>query len=108
MVEKYYSKYGQVAVIYSPGYGLGWSTEHDDAREFLAFDKQLAQLVEAEKYNEAEEYVRVILDGRYLGSAVKKLEIQWVNLGDRFLINNYDGSESVEILGPNNENIMTA
>ena len=36
MVEKYYNENGELGVLYSPGFGAGWSTWHN---EELAYDK---------------------------------------------------------------------
>ena len=40
MVEKL-ERDGKVAILYSPGYGAGWSTWNDDIAEELVFDKDL-------------------------------------------------------------------
>ena len=37
MVEKYYNENGELGVLYSPGFGAGWSTW---SNEELAYDKR--------------------------------------------------------------------
>lgn len=87
---------GKVAVIVSPGFGAGWSTWADDA-ELAVFAPDVVAWIEAGKpaIDEDDAF------GRYgylggLGSA----EVQWIPMGARFHIDEYDGSESLVILGP--------
>lgn len=90
---------GKVAVLYSPGYGAGWYTWHQDER--LLYHPKLVELVELGK-NEAitKELVDSIFPdfGGYLGGA-KSLEIEWIEEGTQFRIEEYDGYESITILG---------
>lgn len=87
---------GKVAVIVSPGFGAGWSTWADDLPNSV-FAPDVVAWIEAGKPD-------VELDdtfGEYgytggLGDA----EIEWVPKGSRFIIDEYDGSETLHILGP--------
>ncbi len=99
---------GLVAVLYSPGFGAGWSTwstVNGHGHE-LVFDpnvvalvedrdngkitnEQLVQLVESyceRKYGKNEVYC----------GGVDDLQIEWIPEGTQFKINEYDGSESIE------------
>lgn len=102
---------GKVAVLYSPGFGAGWSTwMGDDHAAVLLYHPKIVQLVEENKRDEitndlckeilglpAEDYVCT------LGSM--DLEIKWVEEGCRFEINDYDGSESIHIIGDRSYNV---
>jgi hypothetical protein len=87
---------GKVAVLYSPGYGAGWSTW--GAPQELVFDPEIVALVEADKHDE----VPALLSARgydfYAGGA-EDLSIKWLPEGTAFRINEYDGNESVEVIG---------
>jgi ferredoxin-thioredoxin reductase catalytic subunit len=91
-------KDGKVAVVYSPGFGAGWSTWADDeAQERLCLDKELAQAVLDGDPKRAEEIGESICPGMYTGG-VRDLTIEWLDPGTRFEINEYDGSESVRYI----------
>ena len=90
---------GLIAVLYSPEYGGTWSY----GVEALAFDKEIIELVllddiygavklAIEKYKD--EY------DNYAFTAEYYLRVEWIPKGTRFKITEYDGSESVEIIGP--------
>ena len=87
---------GQVAVIYSPGYGAGWSTwaQEDDLSQL--FDPQLVHLIEQAVQDEILAYCSLRWPDQYQGGA-RDLAVAWVPLGDHFRIHEYDGSERVEI-----------
>lgn len=89
---------GRVAVLYSPGYGAGWSTWADpELQERLLFDPAVVAWVEAGKEGplpDLEQKYGVLAEGFYDGGS-KVLSIRWVPLGVRFRIHEYDGSESV-------------
>lgn len=40
MVEKYYNEDGELGVLYSPGFGAGWSTWD---RDELAYDRRIVE-----------------------------------------------------------------
>jgi hypothetical protein len=85
---------GHVAVVYSPGYGAGWSTWNQEYGDELVFDPGTVDLVLAGKWEELESYLTLKYPGAYLGG-VGNLEVKWVPVGTRFRINEYDGNESV-------------
>jgi hypothetical protein len=89
---------GKIAILYSPGYGAGWSTWNDiKYREFLLHDEKLVELVETNQHDKIEEYVKSVYPGKYvcvLGA--QQLQIEWVSPGTQFLIADYDGYESIQ------------
>ena len=86
---------GKVAVIVSPGYGAGWSTWADDSR-VAVFAPDVVEWIEAGKPELAEGQ----FDGYgYLGGLFDA-EIEWLPVGTRFEIDEYDGSESLRLLTP--------
>jgi len=88
---------GKVAVLVSPGFGAGWST-WADASEAALFAPDVVEWVEAGR-PESTDPVEAFGKYGYLGG-LKDVVIEWVPVGTRFVIREYDGSESLEILGP--------
>ena len=86
---------GKVAVIVSGGFGAGWSTWNNEHAEFLMFDEGLVC------FKELNEDVAVV--SRYLESkgidaftgGWDKAQIKWLDVGARFTIDEYDGSETL-------------
>ena len=101
---------GQVAVLYSPGFGAGWSSWSDD-KEWFLFDSGLAELVlDGANEERIERYVRDSFGGGeyaggYLGGS-SDLIVEWLPVGQRFRIHEYDGSESIVL--EQDEEIWTA
>lgn len=89
---------GKVAVIVSPGFGAGWSTW---ASEDDAFDPAVVAWIEAGKPKESQPYPRNTKpDGQYIYTGgLQTAEIEWLEQGTQFRINEYDGQESLEIIG---------
>lgn len=100
---------GRVAVLYSPGYGAGWSTWNSirEGSEALLFDPSIVYMVEEmNKLSEEDpirkdwltnirDYCERTYPDCYLGGA-DDLQIEWIMRGVPFKINEYDGSESIE------------
>ena len=92
---------GLVAVLYSPGFGAGWSTWADNVatRRAMLFDPVIADIVDrrAADWQEKAEAIAVIkyLDA-YLGG-LKDLRVKWLLLGTQFRVTEYDGDEDIEI-----------
>lgn len=100
---------GKVAVLYSPGYGAGWSTWADfELAQKLIFDPEIVAWVENGKegeYPDLETKYGVLMDGFHDGGSID-LKIRWVPIGTKFRIHEYDGSESVIL--ENEENWIMA
>jgi len=88
---------GKVAVLYSPGYGAGWSTW--GSGENSLFDPLIVEWVENGKIGEIP--TKNLPKRFYLGGA-DQLEIEWIPVGTLFRIEEYDGSESIEYLSETN------
>lgn len=85
---------GCVAVLYSPDFGAGWYTWN---RNINVFDSEMVEAIN-DKGKLIEIAARNYPDA-YLGG-IDDLKIAWVPQGMRFTITEYDGAESVVILGP--------
>ena len=90
---------GKVAVIYSPGFGAGWSTWNTEDNEYgeeLIFDPGLADLIISGRSQEQiEAYVTLKWPGAYIGG-LRDAQVEWVVQGIEFKITEYDGSESLQ------------
>ena len=86
---------GKVAVLYSPGFGAGWYTWNRANPEIL-FDPGIVKLVEKKKFDELETYVTLKYPDIYTGG-IRDLEVMWISEGALFKVNEYDGSESIEL-----------
>ncbi len=90
-----------VAVLYSPGFGAGWSTWADEKfQETMLFDADVVQAVLDGNREQAAALVEARFPGEYvcvLGAA--NLKVQWIPEGSSFEVEEYDGSESIHILG---------
>ena len=80
---------GKVAVAVSGGFGAGWSTWND----VHPCDARFNSLFLAGKHEEAAELCEELRLG-YTGGA-SQVEIVWVELGEKFIITEYDGSEGL-------------
>lgn len=88
-------KDGKVAVLISPGYGAGWSTWGDSKS---CFDGELAQAILDEKPKaELVSIANKNWPDQYTGG-IYQLYVEWIPEKVAFRINEYDGSESLEII----------
>lgn len=97
MVEKYYDGDGSVGVLYSPGFGAGWSTWNNNE---LAFDKRIVEKWLNERPDEDTMRDYIISLGYpepYMGG-YRDLEFAVVPKGKTVFIGEYDGSESIETI----------
>lgn len=96
---------GKVAVLVSHGFGAGWYSWHHI--EALVFDPIVVDMVETGRQDEIEGYVenKYPEEDPYCGG-VDRLTVHWVPLGDRFRIDEYDGSETLVL--ESEEQWMTA
>ena len=84
---------GKVAVLISYGFGAGFYTW--GAPLEAIFDPKLIELVESEDFDGAVKYVETTYPDVYTGG-VEDLEVVWVDEGEEFTIEEYDGSESIK------------
>lgn len=83
----------KVAVLFSPGHGAGWYSWHNIPE--LLFDASIVKWVETEERDKIANYLTLKYPNEYFGD-LESLSIRWVPVGTRFVINEYDGSESVK------------
>jgi hypothetical protein len=99
----------RVAVLVSAGYGAGWSTHYsNDPDGGLLFHPKLVQMVEEGRTEEiTESWVEqeLGLKGVYT-AGTDGLYIEWVPVGTKFFIHEYDGHESIRTI--DNINWITA
>ena len=94
---------GKVAVLYSPGFGAGWSTwAGSEIAERLIFDPEVVAWVEGGKQGPVPDMETKYGDDYFYDGGASDLEIRWVPVGSRFRINEYDGSESVVLFEEEN------
>lgn len=93
-MEKLIEK-GKVAVLYSPGFGAGWYTWNQTVPQIL-FDPAMVKLVEKEQFDELATYVELKYPEIYTGG-MKDLKVAWIPEGTLFRVDDYDGSESIEL-----------
>jgi len=97
MTTPKFIKDNQVAVLYSPGYGAGWSTWCSSGQngEMLYCPELVEALLVGAPYKELVEIATRLFPEAYLGG-LEDLTIEWVTVGQAFKIREYDGSESIE------------
>jgi hypothetical protein len=83
---------GQVAVLVSPGYGAGWYTWH--YKEELLYDPSIVQWLEANELDKIKAYLQLRYPDEYTGG-LEDLEVNWVPVGERFRVEEYDGAENL-------------
>lgn len=93
-MEKYTNDRGEVAVLFSPGYGSGWFTVNPEYPEII-FDPTLVRMVlDDRSFHHLTEYA----EAKYPNVSrlgLINLAIHWVPKGKVFRIEEYDGSEYV-------------
>ena len=90
---------GKVAVLYSPGFGAGWSTWNSQKNTDLVFDPVIVDFVLNKSENWIEgvmAYCSIAYPDVYTGG-VPGLEVEWIASGSQFFIGEYDGSESIVV-----------
>jgi hypothetical protein len=87
---------GKTAVLYSPNYGAGWVSCNEDVSPFSS---RIVKAVLGESDETPLEAAEAEYPNAYHGG-VADLQVEWVDVGDRFEIAECDGYESVRILSP--------
>ena len=83
---------GKVGVLVSPFFGAGFSTWGYPTEAI--FDPTLIELVENQKIQKAVDYCESKWPDEYSGG-VQNLKVVWVPEGSEFVIEEYDGAESL-------------
>jgi hypothetical protein len=83
---------GKVGVLVSPGFGGGFSTWGYPTEAI--FDPTLIGLIEEQSIQEAINYCEKTWPEEYSGG-VEDLKVVWVPEGSEFVIEEYDGAESL-------------
>ena len=87
---------GLVAVLYSPGFGAGWSTWNNTFPQCL-FDPDIVRMVEKEDDpHQIESFAESKYGEDFYGGGAEDLRILWLPEGTEFIVNEYDGSESIQ------------
>ena len=94
---------GKVAVLVSPGFGAGWYTWH--SIDELVYDPSIVEWVEKVELDKIQAYVGLKYPDVYCGG-LENLEVNWVPVGAKFRIDEYDGAESLVL--ESEERWMTA
>ena len=91
---------GHVVVLISPGFGMGWSSWGQEYASQMLFDPQIADIITNPDLSRQESLERITMVAelkypkQYLGG-LHTLEFRFVPLGARFMIDEYDGHESL-------------
>lgn len=92
-------KDGKVAVLVSPGYGAGWSTwGSSDTERARVFDADIAAAILEGNKVKARDIASQKYPDHYLGG-IDDLVVEWIEKGQPFEIHEYDGSESLRLVG---------
>jgi hypothetical protein len=94
---------GKVAVLISPGFGAGWYGWH--FIEELVYDPSVVEWVETQELDKIRAYMELKYPDAYCGG-LEDLEVNWVPIGARFRIDEYDGAETLVL--ESEEHWMTA
>lgn len=89
---------GKVAVLFSPGFGGGWSTwSGDEFKDWAMFSPELVAWVEGGKQGYIDEIVASAIgeDNYFYTGGARDLEIKWLPVGTQFRVEEYDGNESI-------------
>lgn len=88
-----------VAVLYSPGYGAGWSTWNKAFKKQLIFEPTIVQMLEdGLPVHELERYIATTYPDEIYTGGLDQLEIRWIPEGTLFTIKEYDGSETIQLI----------
>jgi hypothetical protein len=94
---KKYIKNDCIGVLYSPGYGAGWSSWNSQWEEILCMDYDIVKAVDEGDNKKAIKIAEEKCPDIYTGGG-DNLTIEWVPMKSLFRITEYDGYESVEIM----------
>ncbi len=100
-------KDGQIAVLYSPGYGAGWSTwNNEEWKPLLTTHRDIVRAVIKGDTKKAGEIAKKLIHKAVNNNetyvcvlGADDLKVRWLDKGTQFEINEYDGSESIHVIG---------
>ena len=90
-----YVRDGKVAVLIYREYGSGWYSSHH-VKEML-FDPTIVDMI-LNKNSSVEEiraYAVLKYPEAYISTYLRDLSVDWVNVGEKFVIHEYDGYETI-------------
>jgi hypothetical protein len=90
---------GKIAVLVSYGYGAGWSSWSPEYQETLCMDADIVQAVLDGDKAKAVEIAQEKCGDFFYGGGAEGLQVEWVEKGMKFEIQEYDGNESLHIIG---------
>lgn len=83
---------GKIGIVYSPGFGAGWSTW---GCEEMALDQEIAVAIErGVPYSVLEDIAKKNWSEQYLGG-LEDCVVEWVEPGTLFRIEEYGGNEGL-------------
>ena len=87
---------GKVAVLYTCGFGAGWSTWNPEFPECV-FDPEIASMLldTKQSFEEIENFAKKKYGEDFYEGGVTTLTIGWLPVGTKFYIEEYDGLEKV-------------
>ena len=98
-MEKYI-KDGKVAILVSPEYGAGWSTWNIDCPEMLYDPTIVDILLNNDDMETVIEKVKSVCTLKYPDAymgGLEDLHVVWLDVGTEFIIEEFDGAESLRI-----------
>ncbi len=104
---------GKVAVLYSPGYGAGWYSWNTSHPECLYHPDIVKRVWEWNKTYVVPSYddrmalqeeltpvAKALFGDDFYAGGAGQLTIRWMDPGTAFLVDDYDGSESITVYSP--------
>ena len=89
---------GKVAVLYSPGYGAGWFSCNSEHPACL-FDPDIVEAVLANDRGKARDLATQKFGAGFYAGGARDLKVKWIPEGTKFEIEEYEGNESIHIIG---------
>lgn len=97
-----YLRDGKVAVLYSPGFGAGWYSWNKDFPQCV-FDPIMVQWVLDGKVGALpESWLEYAKEDNFYPGGAKDLQVEWLQPNTQFRIDEYDGSECIIEMLPQN------
>ncbi len=89
----------KIAILISPDYGLGWSTlcRIKESKEKMIFDTDIISILLSDSINL--NILKILIQKKYPNIYVydiEQLTVKWIPKGSIFIIDEYDGYESIK------------